>query len=78
MRSSDPDDRPLGRGRVGRSHHLGEDARNRLGGRSVERTIDRDDAAKGGNAVAGERGFIGFDQRIGGGDAARLARAEWR
>ena len=57
---------------VGRGDDFGEDAADRFGGGAVERAVDRDDAAKGRDAVAGERGLIGFDQRVAGGDAAGI------
>ncbi len=44
-------------------HHLGEDPRNRFGGRAVELGIDRDNPAKCRNAITRQRRFPSLQQR---------------
>jgi hypothetical protein len=58
------EDSPRLRARVGRHHHLGEDARDRFCRLGVERAVAGDDTAEGRHRVAGERRLIGLEQRL--------------
>ena len=60
--------------RLGRDDHLGEDAGDRLGRRRVERAVDRDDAAIGGDRIAAERLVVGLREVC----AGRRRRRDWR
>ena len=57
---------------VGCRDDFGEDTRDRLGRRFVERTVDGDDPAECRDGVARERGLVCLDQRVARGDAARI------
>ena len=57
---------------VGRDDHFGEDLGELLGGRAVERAVAGDDAAIGADRIAAQRERVGFGERLGGRDAARV------
>ena len=59
-------------GRIRRDDHFGEDLDDLFGGLGIEGRVERDDAAKGADAVAGKRLPIGLGQCRRDGDATRV------
>ncbi len=57
---------------IGRDDDLGENLDDRARGLGVERPVQRDDSAEGGNRIAGERLLVSVEQRAAFGDAAGI------